>query len=381
MNDVIWLVRYTLKRTFRRKINFLLYFGTPLAAILLSLFAYGSSPAKDVRIGVVNEDHGRVADDAIRFLKQIDHLSVKSVKLSAVDDQITSQKVDGVLIFPQGFSESVQHGQPRPIQLVSLKGAEITMFIKSYLHEYIDHLATLGRLANGDRDLFWKMYERYQQAPFRLSVHSLSDTAKQKGVTYQTIGYLVMIMLMSAGNLTEIIIKEKEERTYSRLLTTPIQARTYVLSNIVVNLLMMAAQIIVTIVAMKNIFHIDPNISMWQMALVLLLFSLSAIGLSLITVMFANSSASAGALQPLVTVPTCMLAGCFWPVELMPEFLQKAAYFIPQRWALDCLVKLQEGRSFGSLYWHLLILLAFALTFFLLAVYKFSRSQQSGQFI
>ncbi|KPD00037.1 ABC-2 family transporter protein [Geobacillus sp. BCO2] len=83
----------------------------------------------------------------------------------------------------------------------------------------------------------------------------------------------------------------------------------------------------------------------------------------------------------LVTVPTCMLAGCFWPVELMPEFLQKAAYFIPQRWALDCLVKLQEGRSFGSLYWHLLILLAFALTFFLLAVYKFSRSQQSGQFI
>ncbi|KJE32245.1 ABC-2 transporter family protein [Geobacillus kaustophilus] len=149
MNDVIWLVKYTLKRTFRRKINFLLYFGTPLAAILLSLFAYGSSPAKDVRIGVVNEDHGRVADDAIRFLKNIDHLSVKSVKLSAVDDQITSQKVDGVLIFPQGFSESVQHGQPRPIKLVSLKGAEITMFIKSYLHEYIDHLATLGRLANG----------------------------------------------------------------------------------------------------------------------------------------------------------------------------------------------------------------------------------------
>ncbi len=209
MNDVIWLVRYTLKRTFRRKINFLLYFGTPLAAILLSLFAYGSSPAKDVRIGVVNEDHGRISDDTIRFLKSLDHLSVKSVKLSAVDEQITSQKMDGVLIFRQGFSESVQQGQPRPIELVSLKGAEITMFIKSYLHEYIDHLATLGRLANGDRDLFWKMYERYQQAPFRLSVHSLSDTAKQKGVTYQTIGYLVMIMLMSAGNLTEIIIKVK----------------------------------------------------------------------------------------------------------------------------------------------------------------------------
>ncbi|MFD2074129.1 ABC transporter permease [Geobacillus jurassicus] len=114
---------------------------------------------------------------------------------------------------------------------------------------------------------------------------------------------------------------------------------------------------------------------------ILRFFSLSAIGLALITVMFANSSASAGALQPLITVPTCMLAGCFWPVELMPAFLQRAAYFMPQRWALDLLVKLQEGRSFGSLYLHLLILLAFALAFFLLAVYKFSRNQQSGQFV
>ncbi|WP_031406078.1 ABC transporter permease [Geobacillus vulcani] len=381
MNDVIWLVKYTLKRTFRRKINFLLYFGTPLAAILLSLFAAGGNPVKEVRIGIVNEDHGRITDDTIHFLKNIDHLSVKSVKLSAVDDQITSQKVDGVLIFRQGFSESVQHGQPRPIELVSLKGAEITTFIKSYLHEYIDHLATLGRLANGNNDLFWKMYERYQHAPFRLAIHSLSDTSKQKAITYQTIGYLLMIMLMSAGNLTEIIIKEREERTYSRLLTTPIQARTYVLSNVVVNVLVITVQIIVTFVAMKNIFHIYPNVPMWQMALVLFVFSLSAIGLALITVMLANSSTSAGALQPLITVPTCMLAGCFWPVELMPKFLQKAAYFLPQRWALDLLVKLQEGRSFGSLYLHVLILLAFALTFFLIAVYKFNRSQQSGQFV
>lgn len=381
MNDVIWLVKYTFKRTFRRKINFLLYFGTPLAAILLSLFAAGGNSVKEVRIGIVNEDHGRIADDMIHFLKNIDHLSVKSVKLSAVDDQITSQKVDGVLIFRQGFSDSIQSGQPRPIELVSLKGAEITTFIKSYLHEYMGHLATLGRLANGNNDLFWNMYERYQHAPFRLTIHSLSDTSKQKAITYQTIGYLLMIMLMSAGNLTEIIIKEREERTYSRLLTTPIQARTYVLSNVLVNVLVITMQIIVTFLAMNNIFHIHPNVPMWQMVLVLFIFSLSAIGLAFITVMVANSSTSAGALQPLITVPTCMLAGCFWPVELMPKFLQKATYFLPQRWALDLLVKLQEGRSFGSLYLHVLILLAFALTFFLLAVYKFSRSQQSGQFV
>ncbi|MED5051843.1 ABC transporter permease [Anoxybacillus sp. UARK-01] len=381
MQDVMWLVRHTLKKTFGNKKNILLYFGTPLIGIIISLLVYSGSNEKNVHIGIVNNDPHYMTNDTIHFIKGLEHLSVTNIKESEIDDQITSGKLDCVLVFHPGFSKSVQQGRPDHLQIVSIHGSEITGFIKSYLYHYINNISALGKIANGDERTFLQMYERYQQSPFRTSVHSLKDTSKNIGMTYQTIGYLLMIMLFSAGNLAEMIVKEKENRTYFRLLSAPINGKRYVLSNIIVNMIVMTGQIILTLVIMDRVFHIKTNIAFWQMAVVLMLFSLVAIGIAFITVAFANSSASAGAMQNLIVVPTCMLSGCFWPADIMPTFVQKIANFLPQRWTLDALLKLQQGHSFGSLYLNLLIILAFALIFFLISAYKFGRNNNVNNFV
>lgn len=381
MQDVMWLVRHTLKKTFSNKKNILLYFGTPLIGIIISLFVYSGSNEKNVHIGVVNNDPHYITNDTIHFIKGLEHLSVTNIKKSEIDDQITSGKLDCVLVFHQGFSKSVEQGRPGHLQIVSIHGAEITGFVKSYLYHYINNISALGKIANGDERTFWQMYERYQQSPFRTSVHPLKDTSKNIGMTYQTIGYLLMIMLFSAGSLAEMIVREKENRTYFRLLSAPINGNKYVLSNIIVNMIVMTGQIMITLVMMDQVFHIKTNIAFWQMAAILMLFSLVAIGIAFITVAFANSSASAGAMQNLIVVPTCMLSGCFWPADIMPTFVQKIANFLPQRWALDALLKLQQGHSFGSLYLNLLIILAFALIFFLVSAYKFGRNNNVNNFV
>jgi ABC-2 type transport system permease protein len=381
MQDVIWLVRHTLKKTFSNKKNILLYFGTPLIGIIISLLVYSGSNGKNVHIGIVNNDPHYITNDTIHFIKGLEHLSVTNIKESEIDDQITSGKLDCVLVFHQGFSKSVQQGHPDHLQIVSIHGSEITGFIKSYLYHYINNISALGKIANGDERTFLQMYERYQQSPFRTSVHPLKDTSKNIGMTYQTVGYLLMIMLFSAGSLAEMIVKEKENRTYFRLLSAPINGKRYVLSNIIVNMIVMTGQIILTLVIMDRVFHIKTNIAFWQMAVVLMLFSLVAIGIAFITVAFANSSASAGAMQNLIVVPTCMLSGCFWPADIMPTFVQKIANFLPQRWALDALLKLQQGHSFGGLYLNLLIILAFALIFFLISAYKFGRNNNVNNFV
>ena len=169
-------------------------------------------------------------------------------------------------------------------------------------------------------------------------------------MTNQTIGFLIMIMLLSACSMSEIILLEKENRTYFRLLSTPINARKYLISNVIVNMIIMTIQVLITLTIMKNIFHIGINISFWEAAFVMFLFSLVAVGLSLVIISFSNSRSAASALQNLIITPTVMLSGCFWPVEVMPASLQKIADFLPQRWTLDTLTKLQEGNAFSGLY-------------------------------
>jgi ABC-2 type transport system permease protein len=381
MKDIMWLVMNTLSVTFRKKKNIIMYLCMPLIGIFISLLAYGDETKMVLHVGIVNDDPSYVTADTIHFLEGLDNLKLKKIHENDVQTNIASGNLDSVITFEKGFSDSVLKGNPNHIQLTSVKGAEVTAFVKSYLTQYIQNISSISKAADGDMALFKKLYNQYQTANFKVTNHDLKDTSKNIGMTNQTIGFLIMIMLMSAGNLSEIILSEKENRTFYRLLSTPINARKYILSNVIVNLIVMTIQVLITLTAMTTIFHININIPIWDAAVVMFLFSLISVGISLVTTAFSKNRSSAGALQNLVVMPTVMLSGCFWPVEIMPESLKKISNFLPQRWTLDTLTKLQEGNSLSGLYLHLIILVTFAIAFFLIAIFKFSKNNTTQNFV
>jgi ABC-2 type transport system permease protein len=353
----------------------------PLIGIFISLLVYGGDQKTILHVGIVNQDNSQITADTLQFLKGLDNVEISKLDAAQVQDKISSGDIDSVITFEKGYSASVMAGEPAHIQITSIKGAAITAYVKSYLRQYIDNIATISYVAAGNQQTFEQMYNDYQQTGFKLSTHALEDSSKNKNMTNQTIGFLIMIMLMSAGNMSEIILLEKENRTYFRLLSTPINARKYILSNVIVNMIVMTIQVLITLTIMKSIFDIGINLTFWEAAFVMLLFSLIAVGVSLVIISFSNSRSAAGALQNLLITPTVMLSGCFWPVEVMPKSLQKIANFLPQRWTLDTLTKLQEGNSFSGLYLNFIILFAFAAAFFLIAVYRFSRNNTTQNFV
>jgi ABC-2 type transport system permease protein len=380
MRDVFWLIKNTLSVTFRNKKNLLLYLFTPLIGIFISLLTYGNVTQPILNVGIINHDQGYIANDTVKFIDGLENVKVRKMKESEAAKKITAGELDCAIIFDSGFTKTVENGKADKIRIVSIKGAKITGLVKSYLYQYLDNIASISKVAKGDPITFKKMYDGYQHTTFNLSVNTLKDTSKSKNMTNQSIGFLIMIMLFSAGNFSEIIIKEKENRTYFRLLSTPINARKYVISNVIVSMLVLIIQILLMNLFMKNIFHFDTGVSLWHLTGVLTLFALVAVGLTLMLVSFANNTKSAGAIQNLVVTPSCLLAGCFWPVEIMPQTIQKMAHFLPQRWVLDTIGELQQGHNPLSLYLNYLILLAFAIAFFLIAIYKFGRNNSVRNF-
>ncbi|MEH7335334.1 ABC transporter permease [Neobacillus drentensis] len=381
MKDILWLIQNTLSVTFRKKKNIILYLCMPLIGIFISLLVYGGDQKALLHVGIVNQDNSEIASDTIKFLKGLENVKVVEIPNAKTKDKIISGDVDSVITFEKGYSESVLSGNPGHIQITSIKGAQITGFVKSYLYQYVDNISKIGIAAAGNQQTFKQMYQDFQQTNYKLTTHSLEDTSKNKNMTNQTIGFLIMIMLMSAGNMSEIILLDKENRTYFRLLSTPINARKYLLANVSVNMIIMTIQVLITLTIMKILFNIGINMSFWQAAFVMILFSFISVGLNLVIVAFSNSRSAAGAMQNLIITPTVMISGCFWPVEVMPKTLQKIADFLPQRWTLATLTKLQEGSSFSSLSLNFMILIAFAAAFFLIAVYRFSRNNSTQNFV
>ena len=381
MKDILWLIQKTLSVLLKNKKGLLIIIGLPIAGSLIAFLMYGNAGQGTLNIGIVNNENHYIANDTVKFIEGIDHVKVSKIQSSEVEEKLASKKLDAVITLDSGFSQSVRDGKPSHIEVSSIKGAQITGFIKSYLYNYIDNITAISKVAQNDQSTFEKMYANYQKNSFKLTAHTLKDTSKNKDMTNQTVGYLIMFMLFSAVNFSELILKEKENRTYFRLLSTPIDGKKYILSNVAVNMLILIVQIVVTVLFMTNVFHININMPLIVMIGVLIIFGLIAIGLSLAIVSFAENSTSANAMQNIIITPTCLLAGCFFPFEIMPASVQKIAEFLPQRWLLDTLTKLQQGTQFADLYLNILILFAFAISFFLIAIYKFGRNNDARNFI
>ncbi|GIO66667.1 ABC transporter permease [Paenibacillus sp. FSL M7-1455] len=380
--DIWFLATRTLLMTFRKRSTLILYFGLPIAGIVATFLLYGSVGTTELRVGVVNEDSGqRIAEDTVGFVKNLDHVSIVHVSRNELKEQLAANKLDSGLIIDSGFSESVLSGSPDHIAIESVKGAQVTGYMKSMLRGYIDNVAAMGKIAGGDGTTFQQIYDQYRSSAFKLTSESVNDTSLAKQMSYQSIGFLLLFMLNSAASLAELMLKHRENRTYYRILSSPINAKTYVLANIAVNAVVMLAQIVIALFFMKVVFHMDPGISVFEMFALLAIFAVVSISLSLVIIAFSKSSGMAGALQNLIIVPTCLLSGCFFPLSIMPETLRRVSDFLPQSWVLQSIEKLQEGATFGSIGFHLSILLAFAVVFFLIATYKFGRNNDTRNFV
>uniref|UniRef100_UPI00289EE00C ABC transporter permease n=1 Tax=Bacillus luti TaxID=2026191 RepID=UPI00289EE00C len=332
MKDILWLIQKTVSVLLKNKKGLFIIISLPIIGTLISFSIYGNVGQGTLNIGVINKENQSIANDTVKFLEEINHVKVSKVKESEVEDKLTSKKLDGVITLQSGFSESVREGKPSHIEISSIKGDQVTAFIKSYLYNYIDNVAAISKVSGTDQNAFDTMYTGYQKSSFKVKTETLEDTSKNKDMTNQTMGYLIMFMLFSAVNLSGYILKEKENRTYFRLLSTPIDGKKFILSNVGVNMIILTVQIIITILFLKNVFHTNINMPFIVMIGVLMIFALVAIGMSLVIVAFSKNSSSANAMQNMIIVPTCLLAGCYFPYDIMPNAVQKVANFLPQRW-------------------------------------------------
>jgi len=76
-----------------------------------------------------------------------------------------------------------------------------------------------------------------------------------------------------------------------------------------------------------------------------------------------------------------MLGGCFWPVDIMPGPVKALADFMPQKWALDAISKIQYGGSLYDIRLNIAILFGFVAAFFLIAIYNLNHREKVRSFV
>lgn len=386
MRTILTLVLNTFKITFRKKGNIIIYLLLPLLGILFSLALYSGDDSTSVKIGLVDHDKSLLSSDFAAGLKTAEGYDLSFISEEEMNGKLFSQSLDAVVIIPQGYENSITQAShpgnsPLKMKLISLQGQETTVLLEHYINLYTGNLADLALASGGNPQSFLKMHEQYKDNALEVRQIKLEDRSTNKDITLQSLGFLIMFVMLGAGLTSHFILNEKKDRTYYRILSAPVSSRQYITANIAASLAIVAIQIVIILLALKHLFKIETFVPDLLLFAILLLFGLVAIGIGLITTAFTSSSYMAGTLSTLIITPTCMLGGCFWPVAIMPGYMQKISHLMPQWWALNAIQKMQSGDALNAICLNIIILLAFASALFLIAVYKFSHASNVKKFI
>jgi len=381
MRSILLIMTNTLRVTFRRKSSFIIYLLLPVAGVLLALSIMSGGSSRPVRIGVVDHDGGPYASDLTSNFESWGNYRVEAVRASELGSLIAAGKIDCGIEIPAGYSASIPTGRIERVSLVSLKGQAVTAVLESLINQYSGALSDLAKGSGGSVERFRALYDRTRTQGATLVVDHLPDQLRNKAVTYTSLGYFVMFVMLGAGITSQLILAEKRSRTYYRICGAPVRSRDYLAGNGLAGLSIIFVQIITVMVVLRGILKVDTYAPDLLLAAILAVFGLVAVALGMLIAAFARSSGAAAALSTLIITPSCMLAGCFWSLSFMPPFMQKIALFMPQRWVLDAVTKLQAGGSAAGVAANTIVLAAFAVTFFVVAAYGFARREESGQFV
>jgi len=162
--------------------------------------------------------------------------------------------------------------------------------------------------------------------------------------------------------------KYKKDGILRKLLTTPITRTEWILSKMLFQLFLSFVSALLIIVIGILVYGLNVHINAF-MVILIVATSFLFTGLGMIIGRFVRDEESAGMAGGAVTFPMMFLAGTFFPLEQMPDFLQSFAKILP-------LYYVNEGFRNAMIYlksddaiFHTVIVLIFATVFFLTGLF------------
>lgn len=379
MRNMFLLIKNNLKLLFRKKSNVFFIVLSVIVPLVFLFFSYTGN--SQLRIGIVNNDNGILSKDLIKSLQNTDKYKVIPLKNNEINSSVAKGDVDCALTLPVGYSDSLMDANIPKLQIVSIKGQETTALIQNYLNLYIKNVSDLSKASNGDKEMFNKMYDEYKKSNFTLKTSIVKDKGSVNMAATRSLAFFIMFLMMSTGSISTMMLQEKREKTFNRICMAPIKSRTYVISNFIVNAIITLFQILLIMLLLILLLKMPIDMALLQLFLIMVIFGLTSIGLSMMTTAFSKSTNQSNLITQLIVTTTCMLGGVFWPLELMPKALIRLSNIIPQKWAVDAITKIVDGTNLSHLLINMVILLAFAAAFILIASYKIKISDKTEEFI
>ena len=152
---------------------------------------------------------------------------------------------------------------------------------------------------------------------------------KYRFIDFFVPGIIAMtVMTASLFGAVNVNAELRQKGVIKKLSTTPITHTDWILSNVLYQFLLSVISTISILFVSYAVFDVSLQLNFWLPVFVVLdVFAFVGIGMILTRV--AKEAESAAAAANAIMFPMMFLSGTFFPVEMMPGFLQKFSRILP----------------------------------------------------
>jgi ABC-2 type transport system permease protein len=179
---------------------------------------------------------------------------------------------------------------------------------------------------------------------------------------------------VSLGSFSSQIRSAQMMGTLEAILVTPTSISTILFSSTLYNFSFTSIRVILYLIVGVLLFGLNlyfSNLSAFFVVMILTILAFSGIGL--LSAAFIIVFKQGSPISWVIGTASGLLGGVFYPVTVLPSWLQPYAYLLPITHALEAMRKvLLKGATFSAIYNEILALSIFVILLFPLGLFAFS---------
>lgn len=345
MREIKSIILFRLKLMLKTPVTLIFLFVMPTIFSLI-FGSLSSGEQVETEIPVVQSE-GKYAEELIHLLEQNDEYVWQQESLETARQLVADREVIAAVVIPEDVEERLIEKDALFDVIVNQKTEQYLVLspylegISQSVHQIFHDIEQVDVTEVNDEAFEQIVQGLVSEQIIAVESGPLEDN-NEKEVNTLPIGFTIMFMMFALGNAASSIHVEREEKTWQRLMVSPISSfqvlSGYLLSYFILGWLQFGTLMIV----MKLVFDVD-----WGNLLYLIPFAsltiLLIVGYAIMMASLMKTRKQTEITNSIIIVSTCMLGGVYWPLEIVPPFMQTLSKFVPQAWMISGFENIMKG--------------------------------------
>jgi ABC-2 type transport system permease protein len=383
------------------------YFLMPLlfASLLGMAFGNAGNEERQIEIAVllVNQDSGAYGTMLADGLETAEVLVIEALHdPTAADERVAGGEAAAALVIPADFSARIDAGEPVEVTIIKdPTQQEAANIVAGIANQAMAEVGILGELRYGIHavlaqspeydtappelveafeaqtlGVLWTQVQQMRQNPLIAvrgeAVARVKELQPWNPITYYVPSFTVAFAFFLVGQMASVLLKEKEEGTFRRLMSSPMPRGAIIGGKMLAYVIIVFLQVVILFSVGRALFRMPLGDSPAGLLLLTLALALASASLGMMLGALCKNSKQADRLGMVLGFVLLALGGSIFPLFRAEGFIGILSRLTPSAWGIEGFMGLvADNWSLVRAVPNILALLGFAVVFFGIAVWRF----------